>query len=53
MTRINVTAEEVFPVICAWCKEVVGYSIIRDSHSICRECSKRLLEEYDSQAREE
>lgn len=53
MTKINAKAEEVFPVVCAWCKKVVGYTSVGDSHGICRECSKRLLGEYDKQTREE
>lgn len=52
MTKIDVIPAGPFPVICAWCKKVVGFSAIGDSHGLCRECGKRLLEEYDNQARE-
>ena len=52
MTKIDTVPESPFPVVCAWCKKVVGYSVIGNSHSICRECSKRLLKEYDNRSRE-
>lgn len=48
MTKIDVVPENPFPVVCAWCKKVVGYSTVKESHGLCRECSKRLLEEYDN-----
>lgn len=53
MTKIDTTPEELSPVICAWCGKLVGYTEVGDSHGICRECSKKLLEEYDARARAE
>jgi len=45
MTRINTQPEKVYPVVCAWCGKIVGYSELDHSHGICQSCSDKLLAE--------
>jgi len=51
--EINSNPEVKYPVICAWCGKVTGWSVAKRSHSICRECSERLLIEAPLFARQE
>jgi len=41
---INSKPERRYPVMCAWCGRLVGWSIVEHSHSICRECSEQLID---------
>lgn len=34
-----------YPVLCAWCKVVIGECEIQHSHGICAKCARQLLED--------
>jgi len=36
------TEQQLYPVTCAWCGQVVGYATVSQSHSICKDCAKTL-----------
>gem|GEM_PF-3808907 len=34
-----------YPVICAWCKQIIRYSTVQGSHGICEDCKNKMLAE--------
>jgi len=46
------TEQQLHPVTCAWCGEVVGQSTTPQSHSICANCAKTLGVDLDKARKE-
>jgi len=34
-----------YPVLCAWCRKVIGECIVEHSHGICSTCKDAMLAE--------
>jgi len=42
---INSKPEVRYPMLCAWCRRLIGWSKVGHSHGICKECSEKLRAE--------
>ncbi|MBI4851033.1 MAG: hypothetical protein HY819_04310 [Acidobacteria bacterium] len=45
-TILEVSFENRFPVICAWCNKPNGLSTIEGSTCICNNCFEKLMKNY-------
>lgn len=38
---------KLYPVLCAWCKKIIRYSEVENSHGICEKCKQEMLKEVE------
>jgi len=43
--EINSRPEVRYPMFCAWCRKLIGWSRAEHSYGICMECSEKLRAE--------